>query len=264
LRLQKHKFHLFYSRNRNKVLALDQEFRFGPQISVGNKRHGNLIRTGEPIGVFFGYKTDGIYASEAEINEEDITSSIWDREPGLPRYVDIDGDGEITNADQTIIGDPNPEFTYAFTTNFSYKRFSLDVVFQGVQGQDVLWNTFDRGVKWKERFEDRWTPENLDARFIKYDNGANLVSNFDYDDRIIFDASFFRVRNVTLAYMFPSSKVFQNLRIYATGTNLLTATDYPGLNPEVNSFGQNSSNLGIDRGAYPLARTFIIGVNATF
>jgi len=64
--------------------------------------------------------------------------------------------------------------------------------------------------------------------------------------------------------MFPSSDVFQNLRIYATGTNLLTVTDYPGLNPEVNSFGQNSSNLGIDRGAYPLARTFIIGVNATF
>ena len=257
-----------FSRNRNQVLELDQEFRFGPQISVANKRHGNLIRPGDPIGVFYGYQTDGIYASEAEINEDDITASIWDREPGLPRYVDVNGDGEITNADQTVIGDPNPDFTYGFNTNFAYKGLSLDIVFQGVQGADVMWNTFDRGVQWSERFENRWTPDNTNAEYIKYDNGANLVSNFDYDDRSIFDASFFRVRNVTLAYVLPNTvlpaNVFQSLRVYASGTNLLTATQYPGLNPEVNSFGQNASNLGIDVGAYPLARTFTIGLNATF
>jgi len=261
-----------FSRNVNEVIKIFGENVQGGNIASDNNLPGNFVATGLPVGVFYGYKTDGIYNDQAELDNDPVTNEIYLQEVGEYKIVDISGDNIINAADRTVIGEPYPDFFYGLNTSLSYKNLSLDLFFQGIQGNEILWNDSRKLFgPWPEfnslqaRFNDRWTPQNTDAAYPKYNVSATELQGF-YDDRMIFDGSYFRLRNVTLGYVLPSQTVnfLSNLRIYASATNLFTLTNYPGYNPDVNSFGQNAINSGIDLGAYPLSKTYTIGFNASF
>ncbi|MEM7110753.1 MAG: SusC/RagA family TonB-linked outer membrane protein, partial [Bacteroidota bacterium] len=259
------------SRNRNEVLRILSDRDFGPPLDAVFT--GSVIQEGSPLGAFFGYQTNGVYATQEEADADLPNGTLFPKEAGEYRYVDVNGDGELNEDDRTIIGDPNPDFIYGITSTFKYKNFSLDVAFQGVQGNDIFWTNARliypggvdaRGVH-QDRFDNRWTPENPNAEYPRFNinSDENIVN-----DRLIFDGSFLRLRNIVLAYDIPSTLLekikIQRLRVYASATNLLTFTDYPGWNPDVNTTGQNSVNQGVDRNGYPLAKSFQFGINLTF
>ena len=261
-----------YSQNRNKILSLGDEFDefFGPTSgynSFYSPGPAIILREGEPVNSFFGYVADGLFRTQ-----EDIDNGPDQRfmELGDLRFEDLNGDGVLNADDRTIIGNAQPDFIYGITNNFSYKNFDLSIFIQGTQGNDVLnaYRLYElesmRGVHNNHiRVLDRWTPENVDAEMPKADRRGHerFVST-----RGIEDASFVRLRNVVLGYNLPTNSIdwLSDLRVYVSGQNLLTITDYTGYDPEVNSFGQNPINQGIDYGAYPRARTFTAGLNVSF
>lgn len=261
-----------YSQNRNKVLSLGDEFDefFGPESGAeGFYSPGPaiIIREGEPVNSFYGYVADGLFRTQADIDNGPDQRYM---ELGDLRFKDVNEDGVLNADDRTIIGTAQPDFIYGITNNFSYKNFDLNFFIQGSQGNDVLnaYRLYElesmRGVHNNHiRVLDRWTPENVDAQMPKADRRGHetFVST-----RGIEDGSFIRLRNVVLGYNLPANNIswLRNARIYVSGQNLLTITDYTGYDPEVNSFGQNPINQGIDYGAYPRARVYTVGINLGF
>ncbi len=262
-----------FTRNRNEVLEILSDRTFGEAVD-GNNVSGSLIEEGRSIGVFYGYQTDGVYSTQEEADADVTDGSIFVKEAGEYRYVDVNGDNQINANDRTVIGDPNPDFTYGINSSLSYKAFTLDLLFQGVQGSDILWTNAvglysggAQGAIAQERFDNRWTPENTDAEYPKFNQDSGTPVG-QYDDRIIFDGSFFRLKNIVLGYEFSENFLqklkIQRMRIYTSATNLFTISDYPGFNPDVNSIGQNTVNLGVDYSSYPLASSFQVGLNISF
>ncbi|WP_111321049.1 SusC/RagA family TonB-linked outer membrane protein [Algoriphagus chordae] len=241
--------------NRNKVLSLNDGqpilTNFINVITVSD--NFSIMEEGKPLGQFWGYQEDGY------------------TETGAIKYVDRNNDGEISEEDKTYIGNPNPDFFYGFNSNMSFKGFQLDLFFQGSHGNDIInvsaiSSTMDYGQGLnmpEEVLLDHWSPQNTDAKFPKISrNSSARVS-----DRFVEDGSYLRLKNVLLAYNFPlknsSGKFLQSLRIYASGQNLLTFTDYSWWDPEVNSKGSDN-RLGIDHFSYPIPKSYTIGLNATF
>lgn len=257
---------LNFSAIKNKVLDLGRI----DQIVTGNIQSvGNtvIIREGEPLAAYYGYVVTGIYQSEEEI----ANSPEPNAEPGYPKFQDTNGDGAITPADQTIIGSPFPDFTYGFQNSISYKNFQLDIFFQGQQGADLLnINVIEslypanfRRNRLTEQSLNRWTPNNTNTQWPSGTN-PNAYGGDKVNSLVMQDASYFRLKNVQLSYTVPvkGQSFLQSLRFYVTGQNLFTVTDYIGFDPEANSFGR--SNVRVDYSSYPLARTFIFGLNAGF
>ena len=254
--------------NRNKVLALGpgETFRLAPGTGDGHLQitNSSILQVGQPVGVFFGLKTDGIYQTGDQIIPG--SNSFGSTAPGDIRYVDSNGDGIVNNSDRTIIGNPQPDFFFGFTNNFSYKNLDLAVFFQGTHGNDV-WNVNshelyrnDGATNNSREVLNRWRPDTPSDYWPSAKNRPFVLS-----DRHIEDASFLRLRNVTLGYNLPTStlglKWLRSLRVYAQAQNLLTITNYSGFDPEVNSLGQNPVGIGIDRGSFPMARTYTFGIN---
>ncbi|WP_291782613.1 TonB-dependent receptor [Cecembia sp.] len=252
--------------NRNKVLELGpgETFRLAPGTGDGHLQIGNssILQVGSPVGSFFGLVTDGIYQLGDEITPG--SSSFGSVGPGDIRYVDVNGDGVIDNNDRTIIGDPQPKFFYGMNNDFSYKNFDLSIFIVGSYGNDV-WNVNShelyrndgatnniRGVM------NRWTPDNPNNEWP-----SSRTRPFVLSDRHIEDASFLRIRTITLGYNLQTSGInwLRSCRVYLQGQNLFTFTSYTGFDPEVNSLGQNPIGIGIDRGTFPMAKSFILGVN---
>ncbi len=244
-----------------------------PILSSGGAGNRHITRIGDPVGSYYGYMTDGIYQTQAEIDagpEDQIATP----RPGDFRWVDVNNDGLINAADRTVIGNYLPDYTYGMTNNFSYANFNLSVLIQGVQGSEVLNLTrrhmgngeanYNSYADWTERWRSPEQPGNgeIPRANRQTGNSNNRPSNYQVED-----ASYFRLRNVTLSYDFPVAqlgKTFSSLRIYASGTNLLTITDYIGYNPEVNNQEDSVNVQGEDYGAYPLSRVFTFGLNASF
>jgi TonB-linked SusC/RagA family outer membrane protein len=241
--------------NRNKVLSLNQGqpllTNFINVITVAD--NFSIMEEGRPLGQFWGYQEDGY------------------TESGAIRFKDLNNDGNISEADKTYIGDPNPDFFYGFNSNMSFKGFQLDFFFQGLKGNDIMnvsaiSSTMDYGQGLnmpEEVLLDNWTPQNTDAKYPRISrSSAARVS-----DRFVEDGSYLRLKNVLLAYNFPlknpRGKFLQSLRIYASGQNLLTLTNYSWWDPEVNSKG-GDNRLGIDHFSYPIPKSYTVGVNATF
>jgi len=243
--------------NKNKVVKL-----YGGQDIVGinapmamlNVSY-NIIREGQPLGMFYGYLEDG-----------------YD-ENGAITYKDIDGVDGITTDDKTFIGDPNPDFTYGFTSNMQWKNFELNLFIQGSQGNDimsfnVIQQTMDYGYglnTFKEVLYDHWTPETPNAKYPKITK-SNLPL---MSDRFVFDGSYLRLKDIQLVYNLPVRKMgwqwLSKGQVYVSGQNLLTITSYPWWDPEVNRFGgSNSIDQGTDWNAYPTAKGFTIGVKLSF
>ncbi len=256
--------------NKNKVLALDtrKEFRTGADAKISNTGlNPILLRVGEPLGIFYGYEMDGIFQTADEV----AASAQPAAKPGDIRYVDQNGDNVINDDDRAIIGNANPASFGGWNNTFTYKGLDLNVFIQGVFGNEILnYGTFDQlnmtgGNNLSTRALDRWTPENPSNTIPRANasGGSRILSSFQIED-----GSYIRFKTITLGYTFPSSWLqplsVSQLRIYVSGQNLFTITDYTGYDPEVNRFGNSSISQGIDYGVYPSAKTFLFGLNLKF
>jgi len=223
---------------------------------------------GRSVAEFYGYKTDGVYGSWAEVNE----GSDPEARPGSVRFVDLNGDGQITDADRTYIGSPHADFSYGFDLGCGYKGIDFSMSWSGVYGNELFnaMNYYNKGGNFysnrsKERI-DVWTEDN-----------AIDVSNRNKDylkrpsDLYVEDGSYLRLKTIVLGYTLPSKitqKVkIEKFRLYVTAENLLTFTKYSGLDPEIGeneALSYNGPELGIDRGVYPQPTIYSFGFNLTF
>ena len=240
----------------------------GQNISTGNyfRAPANIFMEGEQIGLFYGYETDGIYQTE-----DDITVS--GAQAGDVRIVDQDGDDTITEADRTLIGNPNPDFVYGGYLNMNYKRLSLSVQINGVYGNEIVnGNLIQLGTAegrtanvLSEAYNNAWRP---DAQSDSYPRVGYLGESGSpaITDRIIEDGSFLRISNITLGYDIPVEKtnVFSSANVYVSGMNLFTFTDYSGYNPEITNFMNNGNVVGVDWNGFPNAQTIMLGLNLKF
>ena len=251
------------------------KYYLGATIATGSycAYPANAFIEGQPIGLFYGWKTDGII-QENETGPD--PSDGVKAEPGFVRFVDMDDNGYIDTNDRTIIGDPNPDFTYGFNTSLSVWNFTLNMSFSGTYGNDIAninlvqetnLGTLNSNIR-KEAFRDRWTKDNPSTEYPSIESlmGSNGTAQLRYfTDRMIEDGSFLRLSNVSLSFHVPLPKksFVKGLDLTASGSNLFIWTKYSGYDPDVNSFG-TLNKMGIDFGSYPSARTFSFDVKLTF
>jgi TonB-linked SusC/RagA family outer membrane protein len=241
----------------------------GQPLSTGNVfGAGDFVsytEIGMPIAYFYGYETDGIFQTNAEA---EAYTALPDAQAGDVRFVDQNGDNVIDGDDKVQIGNPHPDFTYGINMEAKYKGFDLTLFLQGSHGNDLYNGVFRYDLNTTNlpvSALERWTGEgssNLHPRISHSDpNQNNRVS-----DRFIEDGSYMRIKNLQLGYTLPASVLEQmkisNFRVYVAANNLFTFTNYSGLDPEIGSRG--TLEIGIDRGFYPSARSFIVGLNVTF
>ena len=246
----------------------------------------HVFMEGKAPGLFFGYVTQGIVQPE-DITDQGVKYTKKDGSIGyyktvnkaIPvagdiKYVntDEDEDGDINVNDRDIIGDPNPDFTYGFSTTVSWKDISLSAIFNGVQGRDIL-NTNNRYINTpgirsnnitRKAFQNMWTESNHSNL---YPSSVYTVPNAVLD-RYVEDGSYLRCADITLSYVLPKvwlSKIgFQNASVYASVKNAFIITNYSGYDPEVSSFTFDGLRPGVDMSSYPSPRSFIFGLNLTF
>jgi len=236
--------------NRNKVLEM---YKGQPITNVG--RGNNAAIEGEPLSVFYMYKSLGVDPSTGELVFEDVNN-----------------DGRYTDADRQVVGDPNPDFTGGFTNNFSYKNFSLSIFLQFTYGNDIYNGvrqytenmTLGTNDNQLTTIKDRWK-EPGDVTYVPKYNGKY---NNQISSQFIEDGSFLRVKNITLNYRL-GDEVLKNMflnsaRIYLKAENLYTLTGYSGMDPEVNYSGVGTIRAGTDFFTYPQVRTWTAGVKFQF
>lgn len=253
--------------NKNEILDLGDVTGDIPAGGAsGHLQLGNsgILRVGQPIGVFYGLVTDGIFQNAAEV----AASGQKNAKPGERRYKDIVADGVINSSDRVILGHAQPDYTFGFTNNFSYKGFDLSVFIQGVEGNSIfnlnryelesLTGIHNQSVKVLER----WTPTNPSNTMPR---ASSAGAPYQVTSQQVEDGSYIRLKNVQLGYNFSSELLkkikLSNAKIYISGQNLLTKTKYSGYDPEVSRFGQDNLSQGIDYGSYPSTKIFLIGLN---
>jgi TonB-dependent starch-binding outer membrane protein SusC len=240
--------------NRNRLNRLDG---IADEFRVNNF---GVLKVGEPLGIFRTYVFDGIY----QTGETILPGS--DTRVGGTKVKDLNGDGQISIADQTVTGNANPRYIFGFTSNLKYKKFDLSVFITGTQGNQIynlIRYTFENPLGQRNLYAEmanRWTPTNPSNEYI----GAFQGGRLPISDRFMEDGSFVRVRNVTLGYNFGKNKVFKNARLYVSANNLFTFTKYRGYDPEVNTFGGSNTLIGVDNLVYPNSKSFIGGILVTF
>jgi hypothetical protein len=217
------------------------------------------MQAGFPMGYFYGYKTNGIFQTQAEINDSAVGDII--PEPGDIKYVDRNKDGAITDADRGNIGKPLPDATMGLNISLDYKNFDFSAYAFSSIGNDIVRN-YERGQQLTNRTNSylaRWTGEGTSNSFPRVSNGA--TPNGLFSDFYVEDGSFVRLQNVQLGYTFKVSdnSRISKLRVYISGNNLLTLTKYKGFDPTASSGAPLGG--GIDQGFYPSAKTYLLGVN---
>lgn len=288
--------------NRNKVIALDKQNTpiYGSLDWYSEFQTATIITEGSPMGCFYGFVTDGYFMSEQEIidgpvqvdngkgeNRIDKSSGVW---IGDVRFKDLDGDGKITDADQTIIGDPTPLFTLGWSNNFHIWDFDLGLNFTGsvggkilnytrvkTEGLNSLWDNQAASVSNRVQYgyvdgdSNNQTAANV---YVSNDPSMPRWSTTDVNrnnrmsDRWLEDASYLRISNLSLAYNFPSKLMkkahMTSLRLYFNAQNVWTFTKYSGFDPEIGAYNQQAGMTNIDMGRYPSPRVFTFGVNLVF
>jgi len=285
----------------NKIISLTDGVDYFDQ--EGRRFNGSYIvrnSVGHSIGQFYGYKVAGFWNSQEEINTANATaqqasgstSTVYqtDVAVGRFRYADTNGDGIVTEADRTYLGNPNPKFSYGINLGANYKNFDFSIFMYGSQGNDIWnnvkwWTDFNsnfQGAKSHTALYDSWTPDHHDATApIQETVGSFSTSNVP-NSYFVEKGSYLRAKNTQLGYTFPSAMLkkikIEKLRIYVQAANLFTITKYSGLDPEIgttsntNNTSGGSSNqsfssttsFGIDEGVYPNQRQYLIGLNLTF
>ncbi len=256
---------LMFTRNRNSVLSLGDAVESGlmtdPNTGMQYEYYGNssgqfrgytnILAIGQPMYVFYGYKTDGIVQSLEEGLVAGLTGK--DAEPGEFKYVDINGDSTVDENDRCIIGDPNPDFLASLSLYVAWKNLDASIFFNGVFGNDVI-NTQAFGQPNNNPL--RWTTDNPNNNYPKLRDDRQTR----FADWWVEDGTFIRVQTVSLGYTIPlrkQIKFMESIRLYSTVDNLFTFTKFKGYDPEV---GAN----GIYSGGYPRLRKWTFGVDFNF
>jgi TonB-linked SusC/RagA family outer membrane protein len=251
--------------NRNKILDLGNVKGDVPSGQAsGHLQLANtgILRVGQPIGVFYGLVTDGIFQTQEEIDASaQKTAKIGDR-----KYKDVKADGVINADDRTIIGYAQPKYIFGFSNNFSWKGFDLSVFIQGVQGNNIMnMNRFElesmTGVaNQSTAVLNRWTPTNHSNTIPR---ATSTGAPYQISSRQVENGSYIRLKNIQLAYNIPVDLLkkikVSNVKIYVTAQNWITITKYTGFDPEVSRFGQDNLSMGVDYGSYPTNKQFLVG-----
>ncbi|WP_299549867.1 TonB-dependent receptor [Seonamhaeicola sp.] len=259
-----------FSTNKNEVLKL------GPGQDEISSVFLHLTRVGDPIGMFYGYNHIGLYETASDLAS---SASYPGATVGNYKYEDVNSDGVIDANDRTIIGDPYPDYTFGITNKFEYKNFDLSFLIQGAQGYDLFLN--GQFVNYTPRVQGSIFSEISDNYFISEGNPNNgeyarptrdeIGGGFSQNsDLKIKDASYVRLRNITLGYNLGESILdklpFERARLYVSGKNLITWTDYPLYNPETNPQPNGNGVLepGMDWSGYPVEKSISFGLKLTF
>ena len=260
------------SHTENKIRELGEEKYL---LNQGERNEIYKSVVGGPLVQFFGYKTDGVWISQEQINASGLTSNLPSAlKPGGLKLVDVDGNGILNTADRTIIGNPYPDFTWGMSNTFTYKAFDFSFTWQGVQGGELIngdpnySETKSRNVNYNS---NRWiSPENPGDGRTPYEE---IGFNWMLTDYVVEDASYFALREVSLGYTLPSrfaKKIsLSSLRLYSSAQNVYfhSAAGYRGINAEGRSTsGPYSSALvaGYQRGSFPIAQTIVFGIDINF
>ncbi|KAF2333584.1 SusC/RagA family TonB-linked outer membrane protein [Flavobacterium ginsenosidimutans] len=264
---------IVFSLNRNKVTEIGNGVdQFFPVVPNGSllQQQPVTVKVGLPLGTFWGYKTNGIFQTQEEVNTQPKINSLANTKVGDRKYVDTNGDGVITALDKGNLGTSQPKFVGSFSNTVSYNDFDLNFSFQGAYGGKIF-NALNQqleistlGTNAASTLNDRWTTTNPSNEIPRASSSPlGIVS-----ERYVEDASFLRLKLITLGYTLPKSiskKLgTKSVKVYISAENLITWTKYTGYDPEVSSYEQNNLYPGIDFGSYPNSKTFISGLNVTF
>jgi TonB-linked SusC/RagA family outer membrane protein len=269
---------------KNKVISLTEGGKPDEAIMAGTFRSRTVSKTaiGHPVGEFWGYKTDGLFQSQAEVDaflDKDGKKVQPNAKPGDVRYMDANKDGQW---DQDYIGSPHPDFVYGAGLDLghegNYGGIDFRVFLQGSQGNDIFnatrtfTNTSTSYFNQERRMLNRWTaPNSTNDASLPRMNSKDADNSDKISDNYVEDGSYLRIKDLQLGYSLPKSLMkSHNIRIYIGVANLLTVTKYTGLDPEIGQpvDGRNNGNndpldIGIDRGTYPQARTLFSGINVS-
>lgn len=270
--------------NRNKVLSLGDYDRLSYQTTGGGYAiNGGImeLRTGEPFGQMYGYGYEGVWRTD-----QAAEAAKYGTLPGTQHITDVNKDYVIDDNDIMVIGNAQPDFIYGFTNRFTYKGVELTVLIQGSQGNQLFNGLRPRlDSQWEgtsTRLLDAWVantneytdePGYIDQKtWLAHPELVSTIhfgqNNSNALQRYVEDASYLRVKNITLAYNLPSNLIgkygFTKLRVYASATNLITFTKYSGYDPEVSSYNENDAMIGMDFNNYPTAKTITFGIDLSF
>lgn len=242
---------------------------------IGNGRYFskcvNIFIEGQPVGLFYGIKTDGI------VQEGEQGPGFGDgkyKGEGSLKYVDLNGNGYIDDNDRTIIGDPNPDFTYGFTTDFTFFGVTVALNFNGSYGNDICNSNINQLIDTqyssmnnicRDAYFKAWSPANPTGTFPGL---GKYTSNDDsqwFTDFNVEDGSYLRLAKISVSYKLPIKKSFvRQINFGLSANNVYVWTKYSGWDPEVNSFGVNMRRMGIDNGSYPGSRSFSFDLKLNF
>lgn len=253
-----------FTTSKNKVTATNSDGTariLGGSYFNGQSQTVTVFEKGVTPGYFYGYKTDGLFQTAEEIAKSPTQAGAV---PGDIKFADVNGDNKITAADMTKIGDPFPDFTLGWTLNLTYKNVDLSAFTYASVGNDV-YRAYERNANFSNKDRSvlgRWTGPGStnDARYPRY-SFSDANSNIRVSDRYVEDGSFVKLKNIQLGYNFPKTitgNVFSSLRFYVQVKNAFTLTKYTGYDPEIPG---GILETGVDRGAYPQARTYAVGLD---
>ena len=259
--------------NKNEVTSLGDSEYFIPSFSsVGTLQYIDplIVKVGEPLGTFYGYRFKGIIQSDEEwCCLPSQTISVV--EPGNPKFEDVNGDNVVNEQDRVVLGNIQPDFTYGFNTKVTYKNLDFFLSLSGSYGNklfNALACRLDRGNGYYynplAEVADRWTPTNPSNSIQKASSATSIYA----DDRFVEDASYLKFRNIQLGYTFPLKQITRDakVRLYVALQNFFTITSYSGYDPEANRNGIDETSAlyqGVVYGAYPTAKTVLVGFNVT-
>ncbi|PLX16983.1 MAG: TonB-dependent receptor, partial [Marinilabiliales bacterium] len=252
--------------NKNEITKLTGEDDLVGQSILGINGW-TRITEGEPIGTFYGFKTDGIIQLDEDPSTipyfVDYTPSYGDR-----KYVDVNDDGVINESDKVVLGNASPDFTYGLTNTFRYKSLSLNIYIQGVYGNEIVnfnrfaLESFDGNRNNSTAALERWTASNPTNEYPRANAAprANTLSDVQVED-----GSYLRIKDVTLSYAIPHKFIdrikVSSLHIFVSAKNLYTLTSYSGFDPEVSRFANDNLSMGADYGSYPSTKLYTIGIS---
>jgi len=270
---------LIFSHISNEVLELYQD----SPIAAGridNGVYATLTEEGHPIGSFYLYEMDGIFQDETDIFTHAYQGN--NIKPGDVKYKDISGpdgvpDGIIDSYDRSHVGSPIPDYTMGFNLGLNYKKWDFTLFIEGIYGNEIYWQIaqdiegFYRAFNvTKTVYDESWTGPGTSNTYPRVSWKA-AANNNKPSTRFLFDGSYLRIKNINIGYTFDdigkNKTVIKSLRVYSSVQNLFTFTNYPGLDPEMQTSNNSTEGVlakGIDWGTYPMARVFTVGVNMNF
>ena len=258
--------------NKNKITSLGNSQYFIPSFNkVGTLEYINplIVKVGEPLGTFYGYKFKGIVQEGDDVSKlpKQTVSTL---EPGNPILEDTNGDNVVNESDRVVLGNIQPKFTYGFNTKVQYKNLDFFLSLSGSYGNklfNALACRLERGNFYYNSLADvanRWTTSNPSQTIQK----ASSITSIYADSRFVEDASYLKIRNIQLGYTLPLKQLSKDakVRLYVSLQNFFTITSYSGYDPEANRNGIDETSAiyqGVDYGAYPAAKTVLVGFNIT-